>query len=804
MIKNYFNLAFRNLKRNPLFSSIHLLGLSIGLTVCFILFSIVNHEFSYDRFEANKDQVYRLIGKDINNPASEPAGFVPYAVPAAVRNEVTGVKKVAAFINFESEVQVPDAMGGITKFPYRDQSKDPAQIVIAEPQYFEIFSYQWLAGDPATALSAPNQVVLSKSRAELYFGNIEPTSFLGKSIIYGDSVYMKVSGIVADRAQPTDFTFTDFISYKSLGSSPYFSYINIYEWNDLWSASQAFVELDKGVQKGDIEARLEQFYNNHKGQGLFMQPMLQEFSDIHFRYGDNYIKKADKAGLFKLLGIAIIILLIAIFNFINLTSAQTALRGKQVSMQLILGGNRGHLFAKNFIEAFMYTGLAMLIAIVVAPLCLKIYATFLIHPIAIQANFVTIGMAWGLVFTVALLSSLTTTFFPGFSIHLKSALFSRNSKGQSALFYRKGMITAQFSASLILVLFSVFITKQMSFVENKDLGINIERVYSFRLPRLEDGRKKLVLEQIRQLPGVEDACLQLFDPIGENFGMDKIVRPEAPDQPLSVAYKNGDAHFIDFYNMKVISGHNFNAFADQNEVIISRKMAAEMGFQNPEQAIGSQLVYRDKNLTCIGVVEDFHQQGLQNEIPSTIIARVDGNSLAVRIADGAQAEVIRASIQDVANRLYPEPSTINWQSLSDNVDAFYAKESMQSKLISLAAILATLISCIGLNGLFVLIIVQRTKEIAVRKLLGAGIGSITRILTKDVVRLMTISFVIAAPLSWYFIREWLQNFNYRTSTDWSLFMIVGILAITMSVVSIGLQCIPAVLRNPAGMLRKES
>ena len=804
MIKNYFHLAFRNLKRNPLFSSIHLLGLSIGLTVCFILFSIVNHEFSYDRFEANKDQVYRLIGKDINNPASEPAGFVPYAVPAAVRNEVTGVKKVAAFINFESEVQIPDAVGGINKFPYRDQSKDPAQIVIAEPQYFEIFSYQWLAGDPATALSAPNQVVLSKSRAEQYFGNNEPTSFLGKSIIYGDSVYMKVSGIVADRAQPTDFTFTDFISYKSLGASSYFSHINTFEWNDLWSASQAFVELEAGVNKADVEARLEEFYNNHKGQGLFMQPMLQEFSDIHFRYRDNYIKKADKAGLFKLLGIAIIILLIAIFNFINLSSAQTALRGKQVSMQLILGGNRGHLFAKNFIEALMYTGLAMFIALLIAPVCLNIYAAYLIHPITLDANILTLGIALSLVFTVALFSSLMTTFFPGFSFNLKSVLFSRNARGESALFYRKGMITAQFSASLILVLFSVFIARQMNFIESKPLGIDIERVYSFRIPRLEDDRKKLVLEQIRELPGVEDACLQLFDPIGQSFGVDKIMSQEAPDKPLSVAYKNGDAHFIDFYKMQLIAGKNFNALADQNEIIISRKFAAELGFQKPEQAIGSQLVYMEKNLTCIGVVEDFHQQGLQNEIPSTIIARVEGNSLAVKIGPNVQAEQVRASIQEVADRLYPEPSTINWQSLSDNVASFYAKESMQSKLISLAAILATLISCIGLNGLFVLIIVQRTKEIAVRKLLGAGIGNITRILTRDVVRLMTISFVIAAPLSWYIIREWLQNFNYRTNIEWSLFMIIGVLAISMSVVSIGLQCIPAILRNPANMLRKES
>ena len=801
MIGNYVKIAWRNFLKNPFFSFIYVLGLTIGLTAGFVILTIVRYEFSFDDFHKNGERIYRLAsGTEDKINADDATGFVPYAVPEAIRTEISGIEKVTAFINFTSDVKLVNEDGSIKNFPANEGQN--TSIVLADNQYFDLFKYEWLAGSEDNALNQPSQVVLTLSQASRYFGAKAPHEYLNKTLIYGDSLLMTVSGIVKDFVRPSDLVFTDFISMATVKSETFFSYINPNEWNDLWSASQCFVQLEAEVSAEEIDTKLAAFYSIHKSKGLFVQPFLQKLSDIHFRFGDNYIKKVNKNQLYLLLIAAIFLLFLAIFNFINLSTAQASLKTKERGVQVILGSTRSQLFYKRVVESFFYTGVSAFFAVLLSPLCLKFYSAYLVHTISFSFNLQTILLVIGLTVLVSIIAAIVPTFIGG---RLETGESLRQSiqmpKGKIA--YRKGMITSQFALTMLFIFSSVFLTRQLSYMSNKDLGLDARNVYSMRLPRLEDIRKDLLLSEVKKLKGVKDASLQLFDPIGENFGVDEIVDAANPTEKIKIAYKNGDANFINFYKMKILAGRAIMSETSTDEMVITRELVRTLGLQNPEEAIGRNFIYQNQTFNCVGVVEDFHQQGMQSAIPPTIITIQKGNSLAIRFDDDHKIDEVKYQLETELASLLPADFVLSPTSLTENIAGFYDVENKMSNLLILAAILATLISCIGLNGLFVLIVAHRGKEIAVRKVLGAGIYKITYLLTRDIVYMMGFAFVLSMPLAWYLLDNWLNNFSYHIEINWLLFVIVAIALTIMSVISVAAQSLPATLKNPADMLRKE-
>ncbi|HOY21282.1 MAG TPA: permease prefix domain 2-containing transporter, partial [Haliscomenobacter sp.] len=335
MLRNHFTIAWRNLVRNKVSALINLTGLTLGISACLVIGVITGFELSYDTFHPDSERIYRVVGTvKFNKTAEQEAiGFVPRALPQALRNETSGFEVVATFHNMESGVIVPNGQEKPVVFKGRNMDVEPAQIILADPQYFEIFQYQWLAGNPKTALNAPHQVVLSEKKARIYFGDLPLTNILGKELIYRDSLRTTVTGIVADWKYNSDFTFTDFISSATIPASFLKREINLEEWTDIWSASQTFVKLNPGSSEDKVQAELTTFGKKHfgpnRGTGEFIfAPGLQPLSDLHFNpvYMDNYSRKAHLPTLYGLIGIAVFILLIAAINFINLSTAQSLRR----------------------------------------------------------------------------------------------------------------------------------------------------------------------------------------------------------------------------------------------------------------------------------------------------------------------------------------------------------------------------------------------------------------------------------------------------------------------------------------------
>ena len=560
MLTNYFKLALRTFQKHKTSTVIHLLGLTLGVSVCLAIYLITSFELGYDTFHPDSDRIYRVVGwmQFGAEGAENSVGFVPYALPQALRAEVSGLENVAAFHNFESAVKIPGVGKPDKVFERRDMDADPAEIILADPEYFQIFKYEWLAGNPKTALSAPFQVVLSEKKARQYFGDLPPLECIGKTVVYADSLQMTVSGVVRDWAQASDLAFTDFLSCSTLSNSFLKKHFNLNEWDDLWSASQAFVKLEQTATPAQVEGQFPAFAKAHFTGKMKFQPALQPLSDLHFDadYGDNYSRKAHLPTLYGLMGIAVFILLLAVINFVNLSTAQSFQRAKEVGIRKVMGGSRKSLVFQFLSETFVLTAAAALLSLLIVPQALVAFESFVPMGVRLQYDAMVLGFLGLTAVGTALLAGL----YPSLALSgflpvraLKGPNLQKN--GQQGTL-RKSLIVFQFAVSLVFILGTLLVNRQISFMRHKDLGFQPEAVLTLQAPRGPENQLPVLYPQIRQLVGVQEVALQLFEPMGQNFGLDRVVFKGTTEQVFDAAYKMGDVNFIPVYGMKLLAGRN--------------------------------------------------------------------------------------------------------------------------------------------------------------------------------------------------------------------------------------------------------
>lgn len=808
MLTNYFKIAWRNLAKNKVSSFINMVGLTLGVSTCLVIYLVTSFELSYDRFHADREQIYRLVGKMKYGLGEEnPAGFVPYAMPMAVREEVSGIETVAAFHNFEATVKIPDGNKEPKVFERRNMEADPAGIIIAEPSYFYIFQYEWLAGNPKTALNEPYQVVLSEKKARKYFGNLLPEEMLGKEVIYMDSLRMSVSGIVKDWEKPTDFTFTDFLSFSTIQNSIVKNFVNLNEWNDVWSASQAFVKLSKGVKPAQIEAQFPAFSKSHFTGAFQFKPVLQPLSDLHFNteYADNYSRKAHLPTLYGLIGIASFILIIAAINFINLSTAQSFRRAKEVGIRKVLGSDRKSLILQFMSETFILTTFSILFSLLIVPKALAVFESF-------------IPKGVGLIFTtqtcvfLGIITCVTTLLSGSYpSLILSSYLPVFTLKGQNLQhggekgYLRKALIVFQFTVSLMFILGTMLVSRQISFMRHKDLGFQSEAVITLQAPKGPGNNLPVLYQKIQQLVGVQKAALQIFEPMGLNYGVDKVIYKDKTEQEFDAAYKMGDENFISFYEMKMLAGRNVMKSDTAKEFVISASFVKALGFQHPEEAIGKQLQWHEKYYPIVGVVADFHQQSMHEKIPPTFITTTPwANSIAVKLKDrdAQKAQATIGQIEKLWKDVYPD-NKFEYRFLDDTIAQFFEKEQRTALLVNLATFIAIFISCLGLYGLSTFTAAQRTKEIGIRKIMGASVADIVTLLSKDFFWLVGIAAILAFPVAGYFMSQWLQDFAYRVDIQWWMFALAGIAALGIALLAVSFQAVRVAVANPVESLKNE-
>jgi predicted permease len=817
MLKNYLTIAFRNLQRNKLYAALNIFGLAIGISACLVIYLMVSFELSFDTTIPEQERIYRVYSQFSGTLEATNSG-VPSAFHSHVQDQYTGIEASAAFHTLFAQVSLPE---NGKKFKALT-----GNIIVTQPDYFHVFSsYTWLAGSPETALTAPFQVVLTESKAKTYFGDLSSQQMLGKVIHYDDSLRVTVSGIVKDLPRPSDFIFNDFISFSTINQSWLKERINLDNWESTYSASQFIVKLTEGTKPHKIKSQLrraEKIYAENKKEADWRVAYhLQPLSDFHFNTKLGIYDRSRTAAhlptLQILIGVALLLLLIAAINFINLITAQAVKRAKEVGIRKVLGGTRVELVKQFLSETMLITTLAVGVSLLLAKLVLSAFEEFIPKGVALHlSDPSTLAFLLLTIIVVSVLSGL----YPAFvlssyapALALKNGAFISSGNTRSA-YLRKGLIVFQFSFAQMLIVGTLIMGWQIDFMLNKDMGFNQDAVITFSAPwyfwNNQQAEKRFILKQeLSKIPQIHALSMHNQPPAIDGYITD-IFEFDNGKEILkhNVHCRFSDTTYIHLYSMTLLAGRNLQQSDIIREFLINETYARQLGFAQPAQAIGKIIHYDGKYLPIAGVVKDFHIQSLHKTIEPVAIASNTENSydfslkLSTKGKQVADFKAVVSRIEGIWKELYPDEE-FKYTFLDESIAGFYEAEQRSAKLVSTATGIAIFISCLGLFGLAAYTAQTRTKEIGIRKVLGASISGIVALLSKDFLKLVLIANGIAWPLAWWGANKWLEEFAYQINVSPWLFIGSGVVALLIALLTVSYQSIKAALMNPVKSLRSE-
>jgi ABC-type lipoprotein release transport system permease subunit len=824
MLKNYWLIAIRTLWKHKVHAAINVLGLAVGLTACLIIFLMTHFELSYDRFHPGGDRIYRIVQhrKDGNYQSNDAAVQGP--VVPTLRGEVTGCQAVSAFLTFDWTVVIPGKNAGqqAKKFdPPPPGTANP--VIIADPQYFQIFHYQWLAGNPATSLNDPFQVVLSAKEVRQYFGNIPPADAVGRDVIYisMDTIRTYVSGVVADWDGNTDFPFRDFISYSTARNTFVGKNFLLDKWQGVGDFSQGLVLLDKGVTAAQVERQFPAFVKKYipLRPGAVDEFSLQPLADIHFNevYRDSYSRKAHLPTLYGLMGIAVFILFLAVINFVNLSTAQSLQRTKEVGIRKVLGSRRKDIIFQFLGETFVLTLLAVILSLLITPPVIRLLHDYMPPGLSFEPSIATLLFLVGITIVTALLAG----WYPAKIISALLPVLSLKGQATRELkpnrYLHRSLIVFQFAISLIFIIGTVIVARQLHYVLNTDLGFDKDAILTLSVEGPAKQREALA-QELRNVPGVAVVSRNESTPQTSFHGSTPIAYL---DRTVNTGSIYADTNYLRAFGLKLVAGRNYIANDSVIEYVINETMAAQFGFRRPQDAVG-QVLQPGKGLratavggpagatgngTIVGVVRDFHSASMHQAISPLFLqygSRV--SQISVRLAREARQPQTVARVLSQVRKLwkatYPN-GEMDYSFFDDQIAALYQQEQRISGLMRLAMIIAISISCMGLLGLATFAAEQRQKEIGIRKVMGASVMRIFRMLTVDFLWPVVLAFFIAVPVAWYFLHGWMQGFVYRATVPWWIFGLCGLAAVAVSMLTVSLQALRAAYRNPVDSMRTE-
>ncbi len=815
MLKSYFKVAWRNLLRHKVNTTINVLGLTLGITVCLIIFLLVKFELSYDRFHPDKDRICRFVATSSGPDGERQFGFITTALPDAARTEISGFESVAAFDNLYSAVSVPRQGKENQLFEAAKNGEQASPIIITQPQFFDIFKYRWLAGNPATALNDPFRVVLSEKEATKYFGPQSADHWLGRQLIYRDSLTVTVSGIVADWDQHSDFAFRDFISYSTIAHS---FLKNDFEssWT-MWDYdAQAVVKLAPGVTRAQVERQLPAFMARHKAgpKESKMALSLQPLADIHFneKYEDDFARKANLPTLYGLAAIAAFILLIAAINFINLATAQSVQRAREIGVRKVLGGRRSAIVLQFLSEALLIVLFAAVLALLLAdPLLIAVQSLL---PRGVKLEVVqgsTILFLGIMVVVTCLLAGL----YPARVLSSYQPVLSLKGQGiqqlNSKSYLRKVLIVFQFTVSLIFIIGTLIVGQQVRYALNPDMGFDHDAIIIIKAgPDQPPHKRALLADMIRKIPDVQLVVRHIEAPTAKGHPGTFIESKGTTDSRVMASFDMCDTGYVSLYGMHIVAGRNLFPSDTIREFLINETCARQLGFLHPADAMGHLVDVGINNGRgpIVGIIRDFHSKSLHEPITPFFISTNERmeRDISVKLSTGGKSvghlKEVLAGLGKAWKEVYPNRK-FEYSFFDETVARLYDKEEKMEGIMNIAMGIAIFISCMGLFGLAAFVAEQRTKEIGIRKVLGATVTDIVSMLSGDFVRLVVIAIIIACPVAWYFMHRWLQDFAYRITISWWIFAIAGVGAIMIALLTVSVQAINAARVNPVKSLKTE-
>ncbi|HVS91613.1 MAG TPA: FtsX-like permease family protein [Mucilaginibacter sp.] len=812
MFKNYLKTAFRSFKRHKLFTFINVIGLAIGISAALVIFLIVYHDFTFDKFHKDGNRIYRVVSDYSYAGDAFYNSGVTGPLPEAIKDDVTGVEVSAPVYSDAYNVLIPAKT--------QKKFKSDENIVYVDKRYFDLFSYKWIVGSPKV-LSESRQVVLASQQAKKYFPSLSYSEMIGKQVVYADTIRTTVAGIVEEFKENSDLTFTDFISNATIQTIP-----QLKQQQDDWTStngnSMCFVKLTTGSSVSSIEkqlAVLKAKYNPPPkgGQGYQSKWRLQPLANIHFNehYGAINNTAANKTTLYFLMAIAGFLLALGCINFINLTTAQASQRAKEIGIRKTMGGTRSQLVGQFLSETTLITIFAVIISIVMSPFIIKLFSNFISKDVKLDM----LGNPSILVFIILLIIivSFISGFYPAMVLSkfkpvlvLKSQAHAGTSKTRNA-FLRKSLTVTQFVIAQFFIMATILVSKQIYYVLHTDLGFRKNAIVYIDLPwkQKTNGLGEVFANKVKALPQVEMVSLGNDPPSTNGWSSnDAIFRNGKREVHTELYRKKGDENYIKLYGIKLLAGRNIRQSDTTTGMLVNANYAHLIGFKNVADALGKTVDFGKNHKQIVGVVADFHQASLHAPIkaisimPDSYRYGVLHIALKPETAGGNDWNTALAGIQQAWKDVFPGDDYA-YHFFDESIAKMYDKEQNTSKLLTWATGLSIFISCLGLLGLAIFTTNLRTKEIGVRKVLGATVAQIVTLLSRELVLLVLLAFVIVTPLAVWAMNKWMQNFADHTSLSWWVFVLSGAGMLLTALITLSSQTIRAATANPVKSLRSE-
>lgn len=790
MIKNYLKIAIRNITRHKAFALINIAGLAIGMTCSILILLWVRNELSYDRFHANAGQLYRVVCGlgDFEYAVN------PYPMTQEVQAKVPGIKNITRLMPIEPTV-----------FEIGDHKFEETKGLYVDSSFLQSFSFQLVSGDRTNALQRNDGILITESMAKKYFGNDDP---MGKVLRKNNNNNVVVTGVLANTPPNSHLQFDYIIPMSAIAQT------NDDIRNSVWDNFNfySYVQLDKSINPTPaalqkLNKQMNDIYYQHiPKEALNVKFKLQPLTDIHLH--SNF--QADLAGMGNyqyvkiFFVVAVFILVVACINFMNLATARSARRAKEVGLRKVVGAGRGQLIWQFLGESMLISFFALLIAMGLVWLLLPAFNNLAGKELTIHF------FDWKLLFSligIALITGLISGSYPAlFLSGFKPAkVLKGNIKTMGGnLVFRNSLVVTQFIVSIVLLAGTAVVYQQLRYIKNMNLGFERSNLLYMPVTGDMNGKMQTLKAELKKNPLTSDFATSNNLPAGLQNGTVNILW-EGKDPTDQTIFPNMDVSedFFDVFQMKMASGRAFSTEfkSDTSNYIVNEKAAKAMGM-TASNAIGKPLTMWGNKGTIVGVVKDFNFKTIQNEIqPMVIRLNRSGGLVFVRTKPGTTEATIKAmeKLNTELNPAYP----FSYGFVDQEINKLYKGEQQMGSLFNVFAILAIFISCMGLYGLSAFMAEQRTKEIGVRKVLGASVGSVVYLLSLNFTRLILIATVIAIPLAWFAINSWLKGFAYRISANWTIFLLASLSALVIAWITVGYESIKAAIANPVKSLRSE-
>lgn len=812
MLRSYFKMARRSLSAYRGTAIINALGLVIGMASALVILTVIRFELGFNKFHSDVDRIYRMV-RVSGDDMSEFRTGISYPVPRAIKAEVAGMEDITSMEYFGgSYVDVLDPSGkSIAMF------KEDFGCVLVEPSFFKIFDFkdsgfEWIAGNPANALVEPFSVVLTETMARKYFpeGNA-----LGKPIRFEKYYDARITGVISDLPANCDFPFSILISYSSLEIIRKGRLENWFSVND---THQAYVKLAPGVTQEEMEEKIAAVHAGHTPKDLYESRhyLLQKLSDVHHdsRFGTYSGRTISKETVTALAIIGLFLLLTAGINYINLSTAQSSLRSKEIGLRKVLGSNRKNLIGQFMMETFILVLISGIFALVVAEiLLLKLQP--LVNLKLDGFNFTDPFFLLSLLLIVLVVtlfsgsypSLITSGFNPVMALKNK---FSGETGGNISL--RKVLVVSQFTITQVLVVGTFIVVSQMRYFRDVNMGFNREAIITLNLPSTSP--REAVSEISNQL--ISQSFVSGFSfsstlPSGvkRNRSFMDIGKNDASAMKDFVVYEyqSIDSSYLDVYQIKLLAGRSLGIRDSNANVLINKTLLNTLQLGSPEDALNQELkMGGGPAVTVVGVIDDFYSNSLKEPVDNMLLAvnprAHDFCSIKINTKGGGSLQDALKNVERIWTKTYPD-HLFNYQFFDENVQAFYAQEEKYAKLFQVFSIIFLIIGCLGLYGLITFVVNRKGKEVAIRKVLGASLSNILLMFSTEYIRLILLSFVLAVPVTYYVVNEWLSNFANHIELEWWFFVMPGLVVLAIAMLVIISKSLRTANANPVDRLKYE-